>query len=456
MKRIYLTLLFACVCAASVWAAKVNKSVTLDVKGQSRTYCLYVPDNVKANAPLVLALHGAGGHSTDHQPGFDGVADKEGFIVAYPQGNNVKVYFGDVPGWLASGAENDDVDFIRAIIEDVDKSYSLDRKRIYCCGFSMGGMMTYALSNTCSDIIAAFASISGFPMNENHLRHTGARPVPFLHIHGKADDFVKYSLMPIIVDEMVARLGANPVPKKTTVSGRYDKSVYEAGEGGFPYVYYEMDGMGHSPYTDRTPEGNSSQTMWNFFKQYTLDSPCNKELKWMPRIETEGYQANKHGWSMNLATTLLRFGMEQKSDANQNVYRSLQLDNGCYKLCFKSSGAEGKTINVAIKKLSGKKNSVLKADVKVGEVVSLPFEVTDGWGEYSLVLTRESASDNITVTDLALYTATEEEVGVPAARLTPDGIEVVYTLAGVRNNSLQKGVQIVKTASGNAKKTFVR
>ena len=101
-------------------------------------------------------------------------------------------------------------------------------------------MNAYALANACSDVFAAFASISGFPLNEYHLRHTGKRPVPFLHIHGKNDDFVKYTLMPTIVDEMVARLGANHLPVKTSISGKYDKSVYKVAEGSSPYVCYEI------------------------------------------------------------------------------------------------------------------------------------------------------------------------------------------------------------------------
>ena len=243
MKKNLLTLLVLLFCAFGVQAEKIDKIVNLVSGGENRSYRLYVPNNVQANAPLVVSLHGANGNQWGNMPMRTAVADEEGFIVVYPQGRVVDFYLAhmNTTGWDASGEENEDVDFIKAIIEDVAKDYSIDRKRIYCCGFSNGGMMTYALSNTCSEIFAAFASISGFPLNEFHFRHTGARPVPFLHIHGKADDFVKYSLMPIIVDEMVARVGANPVPVKTSVSGKYDKSVYEAGEGGFPYVYYEID-----------------------------------------------------------------------------------------------------------------------------------------------------------------------------------------------------------------------
>ena len=236
-------------------AAKANKKVTITVGNDTREYWLYVPNNVTDNAPLVLSLHGAGGHDTDKSPFRTDVADKEGCIVAYPQGLNT-VFPGlggmTAPGWSAYGEENFDTDFLKAVVEDVASKYSIDRNRLYCCGFSNGGMMTYVMANTCSLQFAAFAAISGYPINEFHLHHTSARPVPFLHIHGKNDDFVKYSLVPNVIDNMVARNGANPVPQKTVKSGKYTKSIYEAGEGGFPIIYYEIDGMGHSPFTNST------------------------------------------------------------------------------------------------------------------------------------------------------------------------------------------------------------
>lgn len=171
-----------------LYAAKADKKVTITVGNESREYWLYVPNNVKAEAPLVLSLHGAGGQCTDKSPFRTNVADKEGCIVAYPQGKmttfpglgGMQAY-----GWSAYGEENFDTDFLKAVVEDVASKYTSDR------------------------------------------------PVPFLHIHGKADDFVKYSLVPNVIDNMVARNGANPVPEKTTVSGKYTKSIYEVGEDGF-------------------------------------------------------------------------------------------------------------------------------------------------------------------------------------------------------------------------------
>ena len=402
-------------------AAKENKFYNLQVNGKTRSYLLYVPNNVRDSAPLVISLHGAGGTvtTTSHDPDFNSIADKDGFIVAYPQG--LQTTFPGLggmqaPGWTSTGEENFDTDFLKAVVEDIDSKYTLDRKRLYCCGFSNGGMMTYVMANTCSHIFAAFAAISGYPINEFHLHHTSWRPVPFLHIHGKADDFVKYSLVPNIIDNMVARNGANPVPTTTTKSGKYTKNVYEAGEGGFPVIFYEIDGMGHSPFTNNTEVGSSSQTMWNFFKEYTLDAPCDTTLKWRPRIETEGYDPKSHGWSVNGRTAILRFGGDQNTDENQNVYHSLQFKSGSYKLIFHSEGEDGKNIKVKIEKLTGQQNAVLNTAVAVGGDTTLPFEVNDGWGEYRITFSRENKNDVITITNIGIYSSNADEpasVSVP-------------------------------------------
>ena len=449
MKKV-LILMMAVSCSMMLMAAKENKFYNLQVNGKTRSYLLYVPNNVKDSAPLVISLHGAGGTvtTTSHDPDFNSIADKDGFIVAYPQG--LQTTFPGLggmqaPGWTSTGEENFDTDFLKAVVEDIDSKYTLDRKRLYCCGFSNGGMMTYVMANTCSHIFAAFAAISGYPINEFHLHHTSWRPIPFLHIHGKADDFVKYSLVPNIIDNMVARNGANPVPTTTTKSGKYTKNVYEAGEGGFPVIFYEIDGMGHSPFTNNTEVGSSSQTMWNFFKEYTLDAPCDTTLKWRPRIETEGYDPKSHGWSVNGRTAILRFGGDQNTDENQNVYHSLQFKSGSYKLIFHSEGEDGKNIKVKIEKLTGQQNAVLNTAVVVGGDTTLPFEVNDGWGEYRITFSRENKNDVITITNIGIYTSNADEpVSVSVPQLPTTDSTPFFDLLGrpVKGQPVHNGIYI--------------
>lgn len=458
MKRFTTLLTALCLCLASMAFTKVNKSIDITVNGLQRSYWLYVPDGCPTNAPLVIAMHGTTGHSTDNSPRFNEIADKEKFIVAYPQGRELyfPVFGGNATGWEATGEYSEDVDFIRSVVTEVSDKYKVDRKRVYCCGFSNGGMNTYSLTNFCTDIFAAFASISGFPINEFHHRHVSARPVPFLHIHGKADDFVKYSLVPAVIDNMVARNGACPVPERTSVAGKYDKNVYAAQDGGFPVIFYEVDGMGHNDFTTNTEEGNSSLTMWNFFKQYTLDSPCDTTLKWKPCIETENYEPKKHGWIVNAATVLLMFGRDQKTSANQNVYRSLQFTDGTYKLCFKSEGEEGTKLSVKLTKQTGNHNSVIDQDVTVGENHTIFFKVDDGWGEYRLTIKRPSSSDVVKITDMAIYTATEEEAtAIETVKKNPcKDITAVYSLNGTLLSSAQKGLCIVKSEDGSVRTVF--
>lgn len=445
--------------------AGTEKDYTITVNGKSRTYKLYVPSNVKENCPFVLSLHGASGSSNDKSPFGTDVAEWAGCIVAYPQGlpTPFPIGFGNsANGWTATGEINDDVQFLLSLIDDVASKHKIDRKRLYCCGFSNGGMMTYALSCACSDIFAAFASISGYQLNEFHLRLTGKRPVPFLHIHGKSDNFVLYEFMPKIVSQMVMRNGANPVPVKTTKSGKYTKSIYEATEGGFPYIYYEMDDMGHSPYSGNTEDGNSSKTMWNFFKQYTLDSPRDTTLKWRPAIETEGYVAKNYGVTMNSSSYLFYYGEtpqipgnsgNDKQNKYHNVYRTLQFVNGKYKFCFKALGDADKTISVTLQKLpvSGKKGIILDATVNAGGEFVLPFEVTDGFGEYRLTLKRANTTDEIALSGLAIHSVTAEEyeelmsaTGIRQASVKTNGASRTnarYDLSG-RHTSSNKGILI--------------
>ena len=420
--------------------APIAKSI--NVNGKWRSYLLHVPKDCQTGMPLVVAMHGAGGGSSDQSPHFNEIADAEKFIVAYPQGEpiNFPVFGGTVTGWDASGEDNADVDFIRAMIDEIGQDCQIDRNRVYCCGFSNGGMNTYALANTCSDVFAACASISGFPLNEFHLRHAGKRPMPFLHIHGKQDNFVKYSLMPTIVDEMVARLGANPVPVKTSVSGKYDKSVYEAADGSFPYIYYEIDGMGHNDFTTDTEDGNSSMTMWKFFKQYTLDMPYDATLRWRPRIEEEGFVPQEHGWTMNRVTTLLSFGGDQKTDDNQNVYRSLQLPKGTYKLTFSSEGDAGETIGVKIRKLPSN-TAIYEGTVNVNEPVTLFFKTESNWGEYKFVLTRKKTA-TIAVKDIRIDASSDEASGIREQYSPQQQNGKCYSLSGISVSRPSKGVYI--------------
>src|SRR5436853_42181 len=86
---------------------------------------------------LVLVLHGAGGWAQGfaRHTGFSRVAEREGFVVAYPQG--LERRWNDGRG---NGTPHDDVGFVRALVDTLQRELGVDQRRIYATGISNGAM----------------------------------------------------------------------------------------------------------------------------------------------------------------------------------------------------------------------------------------------------------------------------------------------------------------------------
>lgn len=198
-QRILVTLALALAGGASA-ASSYNLSVG------SRSAIVYAPD--KRDKPaLVLALHGMGLSAGWAQGAmqFEKLADTANFVVAYPQSEGTM--------WDLGG--NKDVDFILAVVDSMARRYGIDRDRVYATGFSMGGMLSWYLTCKIPDKIAAVVPGNGFPLYGmsgcSEVRH-----VPVLHIHGSADDFVKYTdFVGSFLPAQVSRYGCPTVPVRT-------------------------------------------------------------------------------------------------------------------------------------------------------------------------------------------------------------------------------------------------
>src|SRR4051812_39297962 len=84
-----------------------------------RTYELHVPASLSEPAPLVIALHGRGddGSGMEALTHFDDLADREGFVVAYPDGLNNEWNF--VRGVHGYDMSQDDTAFLVALIDHI-------------------------------------------------------------------------------------------------------------------------------------------------------------------------------------------------------------------------------------------------------------------------------------------------------------------------------------------------
>jgi polyhydroxybutyrate depolymerase len=162
-----------------------------------RSYILHVPSKLPPMPALVLNFHGGGGHAAAHQKytHMDMVADKEGFLVVYPDGTGPAE--GELLTWNAGGCcgsavrDNvDDVGFVRKMLADLSRRQAYDPARVYATGLSNGAMMAYRLAAELSDRIAAIAPVAGAIAVE---RFPTARAVPVMHIHSADDPRAPYA-----------------------------------------------------------------------------------------------------------------------------------------------------------------------------------------------------------------------------------------------------------------------
>ena len=276
MKKFFCLLLAALLMSvAKGYAQYGGFPISLEINGTTRNCPVYVPQNLEKNRPLLIALHGRWGNGMamvecSH---FEVLADTARFIVACPDGLvRPELGGGSNTGWDAGGTTDDDIEFFKKIIDYMSKHYDIDRKRVYLCGFSLGGMMTYHCINEASDIFAAFASASGYRLNEYKPSYSCKRKVPIMHLHGKNDGFVAYANLQPLVDNWVKAIGANPVPVVEEKSGVYTRRHYLPLEGGYEFDFYSLDGYGHE--YKNTADFNESNVIWNFLRRYTLDTPA--------------------------------------------------------------------------------------------------------------------------------------------------------------------------------------
>ena len=169
-----------------------------DLELGARTLIVHVPRDAAARAPLpvLIAFHGGGGNATGFAKyaGLDGVADREGFVVVYPdgtgrQGRRLLTWNAGTCCGQAQTAHADDVGFTLAILRDLARDLPLDRTRVYATGHSNGAMMAYRLAAEAAEKVAAIAPVAGMMVVE---RFAPARPVPVLHIHSVDDPRALY------------------------------------------------------------------------------------------------------------------------------------------------------------------------------------------------------------------------------------------------------------------------
>lgn len=401
---------------------EINEERTITVDGKTRKYWLYVPATLegKEKVPVVFSLHGRGNNDKPDDKGkpiFTSLAKEKNFIVVYPQGRDGGSEKADwnngfvgTTGWEATGKENADTKFIKALVDKIQtdcktknaayNNISVDPTKFYLCGFSMGGMMTYACAKVLNGTFAAYGSCGGFPLNEFHMNLATETPIPFIHLHGKDDTVVDIKLLHTIIENLLFRNGCKLSAKQndddgwtTTKENGITKNDFK-GVNGVPVTTVTFDGLGHSVHQ------SAPAYLWNFFSDKKVGQyDSSIEWKWdMPTINAnmnESSSESYYGWNheVNGDDRSLTYGGKDNADGNHNVYNSIQLTAGKHTLYAKMASTGGKSSVTLRNILTGAETVARKVVDNSGTQaatdynVLYEFEVGEG-AEFSLELKR--------------------------------------------------------------------
>jgi polyhydroxybutyrate depolymerase len=259
--------------------------------GQKREYLLYVPRSYDRTKPtaLVISMHGAGGWPVQQMElsEWNRLAESQGFIVVYPSG----IGSAGPRVWHVGNRGARDVIFISELIDKLEAAYNIDPSRIYANGMSNGGCMSYVLSCTLSNRIAAVGMVGAaqtLPWNWC----TDQRAVPMIAFHGTADRMAPYNggatwvaseSFPNVstwTANWARRNRCAPHPVESAVAADVTRREYTNCADGAAVVLYTIRGGGHSwPGGGPLPEwmvGPTSRSidatsqMWAFFQAHPL------------------------------------------------------------------------------------------------------------------------------------------------------------------------------------------
>jgi len=260
-----------------------------------RSYIVHLPTGYNASNqyPLVINMHGYTSNASQQQSysQMNVVADTAKFIVVYPDGVN--------NAWNAGYGLNssiDDVGFISALIDTMKNNFSVNANKVFACGMSLGGFMSYRLACELENKIAAIASVTGLMSTGVASSCQNNCPIPVMDFHGTTDPTVNYNggagfiSADSVIKTWIAKDGcpqtpaATNIPDINTTDGcTVTKYVYSPGQNFSEVIFFKITGGGHT-WPGAVPVPSSGNTnkdikasgeIWNFFRTHSLQCGVN-------------------------------------------------------------------------------------------------------------------------------------------------------------------------------------
>jgi polyhydroxybutyrate depolymerase len=270
-----------------------TEEIVVAIDGALRTAVVHTPDQIAGASamPLVIALHGSDGSGADLQAltGYDDIADREGFVVAYADGLLVDGYGASSRSWNsgqccdpATSAGVDDVAFIEALIDRLVDRYPVDSERVFVAGHSNGAIMAQVLGCRLADRIAGVASVAG--ALDDTQSCNPSRGVPFLEVHGTYDQNVSWDAGEHSVAAWRQFNGCDGYGSRLT-NGAVTTTTWDECRTSAPVQFISLDGAEHPWPSRRTPTNDelnvsfaldATEATWAFFSSV---SPAQTALR---------------------------------------------------------------------------------------------------------------------------------------------------------------------------------
>jgi poly(hydroxyalkanoate) depolymerase family esterase len=310
--------------ALAIAGASLSSSAlagTVTVEQQSgRSVRVFVPTKVASPTPLVVMLHGCTQTANDFADAtqMDVVAEKAGFIVAYPE-QSADIIATRCWRWYDTAHQARDAGEPKDLSDTADaiaKGHGADPQRVYVAGISAGAAMSVILGATYPDRFVAIGVIAGVeykgatsiseglstasnggpgPDKQGDLAYmamgTYARVVPTFVVHGTSDGVLSKVNGDQVTEQwlrtntLVMGDGAIEPVKSVTGSAGYTftRMVHRSKANGASVIeYYVVDNLGHAwpggkdgaSYSDKNGP-DASNLLWGFFAGRTLAAPLD-------------------------------------------------------------------------------------------------------------------------------------------------------------------------------------
>jgi poly(3-hydroxybutyrate) depolymerase len=243
-----------------------------------RSFLMHVPPKYTGSVPVpvVFDFHGYGITGKQHSSisGFRELADREGFLVVYPEGVGGSWHVNGCCGEAAT-QKIDEIAFVHEVFAALKKEACVDTKRVYASGLSQGGGMTHHVGCLAGDIFAAVAPVSSdlrtepckpsFPISEIAFRGEADTQSPYEGGHVGPAGMDGYESIGAEATLERWKTIASCTGAPTTTNELCE--TYSTCAGGAEVSLCSVPRGGHQLY-DNPENFDVAQTAWVFFKKH--------------------------------------------------------------------------------------------------------------------------------------------------------------------------------------------